>query len=55
MPDTNVRFLGYWLLQEEGEGSQGMQVVFNVIGEQYDVPDSFPRCGNWIGPKYFLA
>ncbi|XP_065201897.1 uncharacterized protein LOC135832526 isoform X2 [Planococcus citri] len=53
-----IRFVadnpGYWLLEEES-GSHGMEVVFNVIGSQHNVPESFPRCGNWIGPKYFFA
>lgn len=37
------------------EESQGMEIVFNVFGSQYDVPVMFPRCENFIGPKYFLA
>ena len=32
-----------------------MQIVFRVIGEQNYVPEEFPKCGNWIGPKYFMA
>lgn len=37
------------------EESEGLEVVFNVFGSQYDVPAMFPRCGSFIGPKYFLA
>ncbi|KAK6625524.1 hypothetical protein RUM43_005823 [Polyplax serrata] len=50
---------GYWMLDEEYSPNwfRGMSLVFKV-GKKYDlspVPNNFPRCGDWVGPEYFLA
>ncbi|RZF40482.1 hypothetical protein LSTR_LSTR000361 [Laodelphax striatellus] len=49
---------GYWLLhdQKAAHWSQGLDVILHV-GNSNDlpsVPENFPRCGNWVGPEYFL-
>ncbi|KAL0272318.1 UNVERIFIED_CONTAM: hypothetical protein PYX00_005342 [Menopon gallinae] len=49
---------GYWLLDEEHSTSwsRGMSVILRV-GKASDLPEppkDFPRCGNWVGPEYFL-
>ncbi|EEB11257.1 multicopper oxidase, putative [Pediculus humanus corporis] len=50
---------GYWLFDEENSShfSKGLSLVFKV-GRESDfpnVPDNFPKCGDWIGPEFFFA
>nr|XP_018913203.1 PREDICTED: laccase-25-like [Bemisia tabaci] len=60
---TILRFIasnpGYWFFHEGRSQlwSRGMAVVLKV-GQRDDfpdVPETFPSCGNWIGPEFFLA
>ncbi|CAG9834834.1 unnamed protein product [Diabrotica balteata] len=57
-----VRFLannpGFWLLRDENaQGwTRGLDVLFQV-GDTGDIvapPSSFPYCGNFIGPQFFI-
>ncbi|XP_025200917.1 laccase-6-like isoform X2 [Melanaphis sacchari] len=59
-----VRFIadnpGYWLFRSEktSEWSSGLSLIFRVInptGNIPQVPEDFPKCGNFIGPEFFLA
>uniref|UniRef100_A0A2S2NBT2 Laccase-6 n=1 Tax=Schizaphis graminum TaxID=13262 RepID=A0A2S2NBT2_SCHGA len=59
-----VRFIadnpGYWLFRSEktSEWSSGLSLIFRVTnpsGNFPQVPEDFPKCGNFIGPEFFLA
>ncbi|XP_001946224.1 laccase-7 isoform X1 [Acyrthosiphon pisum] len=59
-----VRFIadnpGYWLFRSEktSEWSSGLSLIFRVSnpsGSFPQVPEDFPKCGNFIGPEFFLA
>lgn len=50
---------GFWMLRDEDANhwTRGLDVVLQV-GTRRDfqtTPSNFPRCGNWIGPEFFLA
>lgn len=47
------------MLDEENSSHwfKGMSLVFKV-GTAVDlspIPEDFPKCGDWVGPEYFLA
>lgn len=57
-----VRFIannpGYWMIRDMGSKgwTRGLDIVLQV-GENYESispPNDFPKCGNWIGPDFFL-
>ncbi|VVC32694.1 Multicopper oxidase, type 3,Multicopper oxidases, conserved site,Cupredoxin,Multicopper oxidase [Cinara cedri] len=59
-----VRFVadnpGYWLFRSEStsEWSSGLSLIFRVAnptGSFPKVPEDFPKCGNFIGPEFFLT
>ncbi|XP_050436491.1 uncharacterized protein LOC126843171 isoform X2 [Adelges cooleyi] len=60
---TAVRFIadnpGFWLFRSEKTSvwSNGLSLIFKIIpsGSFPPVPEDFPRCGNFIGPDFFLA
>ncbi|GJQ69660.1 hypothetical protein Trydic_g18416 [Trypoxylus dichotomus] len=50
---------GYWILRDENAGlwTRGMDVVLK-IGETRNFPSppsSFPTCGSWVGPEFYLG
>lgn len=50
---------GFWILRDENSNgwSRGMDVVFKVGGQcdMVQAPSSFPQCGSWVGPDFFLS
>ena len=43
--------------ENSNQWTRGMDIVLKV-GEERDFispPSSFPSCGSWIGPEFFLA
>lgn len=56
----NFYVLGYWLFRSEktSEWTNGLALIFripNPHGKSPAIPDDFPKCGNFIGPEFFLA
>ncbi|KAI4461027.1 multi-copper oxidase [Holotrichia oblita] len=58
-----IRFLannpGYWMLRDENAGlwTKGMDVLLKV-GQTRNFPSppsSFPTCGSWVGPEFYLG
>ncbi|XP_025829793.1 putative laccase-11 isoform X2 [Agrilus planipennis] len=49
---------GFWILRDEMslEWTRGMDVVFHIGSccDMPSIPSNFPKCGNWVGPEFFL-
>lgn len=58
-----IRFIaqnpGIWLLRDENANgwTRGLDVLLHIESrnESFDIPSDFPKCENYVGPKYFLV